>query len=204
MCFGVHGDDVRCQVPQVGLHVDAVPRGERHPDPAGIFLARQRVQPMLLPVEVGEAGLFMRYADQFTGVAPGPGVVGTAETLPAARGVSHQLRAAVAAHVVESPCDPLFVAGQQQRAPRHFQGEKSARLRQLRRVRGDLRQGEKDTLALAGKEFPGLVALQVRFLPVLVQERRSPVVKVKELADQLYLGRSFHRHISPSRCLTEW
>jgi len=109
----IHCDDVRRKVLQVGLHVDADVPAERHPDPARILIARQRMQPVILPVEPVTPGLFMGYADQFAGIAPGPGVIRAAETESAARPVGHQLRAAVAAHIVEGPRDTSLIAGQQ-------------------------------------------------------------------------------------------
>ena len=107
---GFHGNDVRCQAAEVGLHIDVLLCGQRHPDPARILLARHRMQPVLLAIESGKTRLLVGDTDQLAGDVIGPGVLRATAALLAACAFSHQLGAAMAAHVVEGPGNARLIA----------------------------------------------------------------------------------------------
>jgi len=124
--------EFRPQAVQMGVDVETLARPRPDPDHAGLLHHRQRPEPVLFQLEVGEA-MALRHAGETAVETIRPAVVGTDEVLADASAAADQPRATVAADVDEGADPSVPIAQHHDRHAGKIVGQIVAGLRHLTR-----------------------------------------------------------------------
>ena len=181
----------------MGLEINLAVGLLGHPDPARMFSTANLAQTEFATIEIRKAGLLMGYPDELTFVAPGPGVVRTAEPLAATFTVTNQLRTAMAAYVEERAYDAVLTAHDEQRSAAELHRFVRTRLGKLAAVEHNPRLAAEDR-KLPGEMCGIEVPVDTGFNPLLVQKLLLISLQLHQLVQKLNLQLAVHPLIPPA------